>query len=91
MNASSFGKNVTWPAAGRGAYWFWTVHFPKQLAIGIPIPSLKRTAKAPENGWLEVRRLVSVLDGFLAGAMLVSGSVSFGDVGVSESSLILAE
>ena len=36
------------------------------------LPSLKVTAKAPENGW---KRLVSFWDGIFSGAMLVLGSV----------------
>ena len=38
------------------------------------LPSLKVTAKAPENGW---KRLVSFWDGIFSGAMLVLGSVWF--------------
>ena len=37
------------------------------------LSSLKLTAKAPENGWLEDD--ISFSDSFLAGAMLVSGRV----------------
>ena len=36
---------------------------------------LLETNIAPENGWLEVGRLISFWEGFLARAMLVSGSV----------------
>ena len=41
----------------------------------VELTTLPETNIAPENGWLEVGILVSFLDGFLAGAMLVSGSV----------------
>ena len=49
-----------------------------------PVPTLKLTAKAPENGWLEDDLLAFLLGFglFFRGKLLVSGSVSC-DVDIS--------
>ena len=52
--------------------WF-DVFFFRQL------PSLKLTAKAPENGWLEYDCFL-LGPGLFSGAMLVSGRVQLNDV-----------
>ena len=47
---------------------------PRVLAL-ISIPSLKLTAFAPENGWLEYEAVSFWGPGLFSGATLVSGSV----------------